>query len=76
MSRLFASGGQSTGASASAPVYSFGEFQLFNAVLSTVVTMLYTGASDFICLVAESLCLFTSLSLFSILTTIYLFPVV
>ena len=54
----------------------FSEFQLFNTVLPTVVTMLYIRASVFICLVAESLYLFTNLSLFSTQTNIYLFPVV
>ena len=45
--------------------YSLSKFLLYNAVLSTVVTMLYVRYSEFIHLITESLYLFTSLSLFS-----------
>ena len=45
-------------------VYSFSEFQLYNMVLSTIVTRLYIRSSDLIHLTAESLYPFTNFPYF------------
>ena len=44
--------------------YFLRKFQLYNTVLSTIISMFYIRSSDLIHLIAESLYLFTNLSLF------------